>query len=71
MNVCEWLEKNYGNEVLDKFNKNMAIQGDTGINLNSTKSILSAFYWDETEEGFRFWLEINKEWVKFCYRESK
>ena len=33
-------------------------------NLSYTDYLLEAFHWSDTYQGYRFWLDLNKEWIE-------
>ena len=67
----EWMIENYSKKVWEKFKKNVK-EGDMIKNIKELEKksiqyywIDEAFYWKDTEEGYRFWWNIEIKWHRY------
>ena len=52
------------NDCYDQYYHNLKKNNKTIANMYSKNYILSSFDWEKTDEGYNFWFELNKKWLK-------
>ncbi len=51
-------------EYMDEFEKLRDVTPDDFYNATPVNEyIISAFEWDKTEKGFKYWSDVNNKWV--------
>jgi len=61
MNIFKWLEKNYGEDTLKKFQNNL-VKPNPKFDPKGFDAVLDAFVWAETPEKDVFWYNVNTDW---------